>query len=112
MIAAQERAAIILQVRSGQLTVTQAARQLGISRQRYYELEQVALQAMIQALEPKPPGRPPSPKPDPAQIQLERQVTRLENELHTYQQRERLRAELKDIAESVMNAGCAKKNAR
>lgn len=111
MIAAKDRAAIILQVRSGQLTVTQAAQQLGISRQRYYELEQTALQAMIQALEPKTPGRPPAPKPSPDQTRLEHRVMHLEKELHAYQQREKIRAEIEQITESVLAAGSAKKNA-
>src|SRR5688572_8528387 len=111
MIAAKERAAIILQVRSGQLTVTQAAQQLGLSRQRYYELEQAALQAMIQALEPKAPGRPPDPRPSPEQMKLEQRVMHLEKELHAYQQREKIRAEIEQIAESVYAAGSAKKNA-
>ena len=111
MIAAKERAAIILQVRSGQLTVTQAAQQLGISRQRYYKLEQAALQAMVQTLEPKPPGRRPDPQPSPEQTKLEQRVIQLEKELHEYQQREKIRAEIEQITESVYAAGSAKKNA-
>ena len=40
---AKQRAAVILQVRSGQLTATAAAQTLGISRQQYYQWEQRAL---------------------------------------------------------------------
>ena len=56
---ARERAAIILQVRSGALTATEGAERLGISRKTYYEWEDRALQAMALALENHAPGRPP-----------------------------------------------------
>jgi DNA-binding XRE family transcriptional regulator len=40
---AQRRAEIIVQVQSGQLTATEAARQLGVSRKTYYQWERRAL---------------------------------------------------------------------
>ncbi len=48
----------IAQVQTGKLTVTEAARQLGISRKTYYQKEARALQAGLTALTPKAPGRP------------------------------------------------------
>ncbi len=53
----------ILQVRAGNLTVTEAARQLGLSRKTYYEKEARALRAMVSALTPEAPGRPSQAEP-------------------------------------------------
>jgi transposase len=111
MIGSQERAAFILQVRSGQLTAKQAARQLGISRQRYYQWERRALQAMLQALETKPQGRHPKPKADPVKVALQLQVRQLESRLHQYEQKEKLRAELKKLEEGRWSSS-GKKNPR
>lgn len=111
MIAAKTRAAIILQVRSGQRTATQAAQELGISRQRYYQWEKRALQAMLQALQDKPKGRRPQRKPDPLQQQLQKRVTHLENQLRAHEEKEKLRAALKKL-ESRPERGSAKKNAK
>ena len=48
----------ILQVRTGTLTATAAAQQLGVSRKTYYEWEARALSGMLAALTPSQPGRP------------------------------------------------------
>ena len=55
---AQRRAELILQVRSGQRTATDAAQALGISRQQYYEWEKRALAALLTALADQPTGAP------------------------------------------------------
>jgi hypothetical protein len=49
---AQRRALMILSVLSGQVTVTDAIEQAGISRGTYYKLEEKALKAMVSALLP------------------------------------------------------------
>ena len=77
---ARERAAVILQVRSGKLTATEGAERLGISRKTYYEWEDRALKAMAEALENQAPGRPPTP-PDPEKEELQREVTDLKKKL-------------------------------
>ena len=77
---ARERAAIILQVRSGALTATEGAERLGISRKTYYEWEDRALKAMALALENHSPGRPPVP-PDAEKEELQRKVLDLEKRL-------------------------------
>jgi hypothetical protein len=87
---ARLRAALILKVRSGQLTATAAAQALGISRQAYYQWESRALRAMVTALEEQPRGRPPSHS-DPNQQALERKVEQLQKELRLHEQREKLR---------------------
>lgn len=102
MSRSEQRAALILQVRAGQLTVEQAARQLGISRQRYYQLEHRALQAMLSALEDQPKGRPKG-ESDPEKETLQSRVEQLEEQVQLFQEREELR-------ELIMAAG--KKNAK
>ena len=87
---ATQRAEVIFQVRSGQMTATDAAQVLGISRQQYYQWEQRALQALLAALENQPPGRPKNPT-DPEKAALQRRVQQLEQELQAHQQREQLR---------------------
>jgi transposase len=57
---ARERALVILQVRSGALTVKEGAKLLGVSRKTYYEWEEKSLKAMALALENRPAGRPPA----------------------------------------------------
>ena len=87
---ARQRAELILQVRSGQLTATAAAQTLGISRQQYYQWEQRALQALLTALEDQPTGRPKTPT-DPEKEKLQRRVQQLEQQVQHQQQREQLR---------------------
>ncbi|MCH7229198.1 helix-turn-helix domain-containing protein [Haloferula sp. A504] len=78
---ARLRAEMILRVRAGQITPSEAARQLGISRKTYYEWEQKGLEAMLAGLTDGRPGRPPKPKPDPEIERLRRKVSDLENRL-------------------------------
>ena len=87
---ARQRAELILQVRSGQLTATAAAQTLGISRQQYYQWEQRALSALLSALEDQPTGRPKTPT-DPEKEKLQRRVQQLEQQVQHQQQREQLR---------------------
>jgi len=55
---ARKRAAVVFEVRSGQITAEEGARQLGVSRKTYYEWEGRALQAMTEAMEDRASGRP------------------------------------------------------
>lgn len=87
---ARQRAEVIFQVRSGQMTATEAAQVLGISRQQYYQWEQRALQALLAALENQPTGRPKAPT-DPEKAALQRRVQQLEQQVREHQQREQLR---------------------
>lgn len=96
MSRSQLRATLILQVRSGQLTAEQAARQLGISRQRYYTWEKRALQALLRAVEDQPKGRPKG-KTDPEKQTLQGRVKELEQQVQLFQEKEQLRQKLKAI---------------
>ena len=87
---ARQRAEVILQVRSGQRTATDAAQALGISRQQYYEWEKRALSALLTALEDQPTGRPKSPT-DPEKERLQRRVQQLEQQVQQHEEMEQLR---------------------
>jgi transposase len=103
---ARQRALLILQVQSGQLTATAAARQLGLSRKSYYQWENRALSALMESLETQPPGRPPKTA-DPEKEQLRQQVTQLQapvNELEQVLERRRIVQQLQ--------TSDAKKNSR
>jgi len=101
---ARERASIILQVRSGVLTVTEGAERLGISRKTYYEWEDRALEAMALALENHAPGRPPVPV-DVEKEELQRRVRDLEKKLYLAEKT----IEVKDLL-SAFDLHQAKKN--
>jgi hypothetical protein len=95
---ARQRAEVILQVRSGQMTATAAAQTLGISRQQYYQWEQRALQALLSALEDQPTGRPKTPT-DPEKEALQRRVQQLEQQVQHQEQKEQLRQLLNQWAQ-------------
>jgi transposase-like protein len=82
----QELLQRILQVRAGNLTVTEAARQLGLSRKTYYEKEARALQAMLAALTPETPGRPTKAEPTEAE-RLRSENDQLRQQLEVLEQR-------------------------
>jgi transposase len=98
MTPSQKRASLILQVRAGQLTAQEAARQLGISRQAYYQWENRALSALLAALEEQPKGRR-KRRRDPEKEQLHLRVKQLEEKLRLYEEKERLRTLVKQMEE-------------
>ena len=110
MTPSELRASLILQVRSGQMTAQQAARQLGISRQAFYKWERRALQALLHALEDQPPGRPKGTT-DPEKDQLQARVEQLERQVRLYEQRDHLRQLLKQM-ESRDGRDSTKKNSK
>jgi hypothetical protein len=77
---------LIMQVRGGMLSATDAAAQLGISRKTWYERESRAMTAMMEALEAKPPGRP-SSQGDPETQQLRSQISDLQQQVQILEQR-------------------------
>jgi len=109
---ARHRATLILQVRAGQITAQQAARQLGISRQRYYQWEKRALGALLGALEDQPRGRPRKVQ-DPEKHQLQVEVQQLQKQVHLYQEKEKLRQLIKAMEEPRSVRGSStKKNSK
>lgn len=75
---ARRRCLLILAVLSGEKPVSDAIAESGLSRNTYYQLEEKALDAMLAALGPTPPGRKPDRSAEIAT--LEAKVTRLEEE--------------------------------
>jgi transposase-like protein len=111
MTPSQRRASLILQVRAGQITAQEAARQLGISRQAYYKWEKRALLALLQSLEDQPKGRPPS-ETDPVKDQLQSRVKELEKQVRLYEERDQIRTLLKRMEEPDQPGSSTKKNSK
>jgi len=88
---ARRRAQIIVQVQSGQLTATEAARRLGVSRKTYYQWERRALQGMMEALQDKEAGRPSKPL-DPEKEGLQKRLEDLAERERIRQQTDRIRS--------------------
>jgi transposase len=109
MTPSEKRASLIVQVRAGQLTAQEAARQLGISRQAFYKWEKRGLEALLNALQDQPPGRPKG-MTDPQKDQLQSRVEELERTIRLYEQREQLRALLKQMEEPAQPGSSTKKN--
>ena len=100
---AKQRATLILQVQSGQLTASQAARQLGMSRKTYYQWEKRALQGLMQGLAPGHPGRP-TQRPSREVQQLRRKVQALEEKLHQTEKVARLRELVGELKQTKATA--------
>ena len=76
---ARQRAEVIMKVRCGLLTASQAARQLGVSRKTYYKWEERGLSALLGSLEDQPVGRPAQPV-DRHRQALEKQLVQAQRE--------------------------------
>jgi transposase len=111
MTPSQQRASLILQVRAGQITAQEAAQQLGISRQAFYKWERRALKALINALQDQPPGRPKAAS-DPEKEQLQNRVNELERKVRLYEERDQIRALLKQMEEPGPPGSSTKKNSK
>ena len=92
----RQRAELILKVRAGLLTATQAAQELGTSRKTYYKWEKRALEGMLEGLSERKPGRPPPPAVDVEKEDLRKKVEQLEEQVNAQQRLLRLRASLMD----------------
>jgi hypothetical protein len=80
---ARKAAAAVLHVIAGLKSPTEASQSIGVSINRYYQLEAKALSAMVMALEPLPRGRRTSPA---ALVErLEKENARLVREASRYQ---------------------------
>jgi transposase-like protein len=71
------RLAVILQVLSGEKSVSEAARELALSRNHFQSILHRSLAAMIEEISPKEPGRPAKPQ---ALGELQQRLKRLERE--------------------------------
>lgn len=105
-----KRLEVCILVGSGQLKVTEGARRLGISRNRFQSIYHSALGAMIEDLMPKPAGRPKKPESSTLAEEnerLRREVAELQKD-RAFQ--EEVITNLADIVKE--QAGMVKKSAR
>jgi hypothetical protein len=74
---------------AGRLTVPEACQQLGIGESRFHELRNQTLQATLEALEPRPLGRPAKPTSleQPEVDALQAELRRLQADLELAQLR-------------------------
>ena len=80
---ARQVAVAVLDALSGEVGVSEAAEQLGISLSRYYQLETKALEGMLRALEPRGKGPQKTPEREIKALRAEKQA--LEAELRRQQ---------------------------
>ena len=95
---AKRRLEIILRTLAGTCRVQQACAELGVSEARFHQLRQEALQAALDGLTPRPPGRPQAPPADPRVTELEQQTEALRLELVASQTREEIALVLPRLA--------------
>ncbi len=100
---ARLRAALIVQVQCGQITATEAAAQLGVSRKTYYEWEKRALQALVGSQMDRPGGRPATPQ-DPQTEALEQQNQDLRQQKAILEQTLAIRQQLAELARAKKNS--------
>jgi len=97
---ARKRAVLIMKVRSGAMSVEQAAKELGVSRKTYYAWEGRAFRAMMEAIETQPSGRP-AKSPDRAKASLEERVRQLEQALLVAEKRLELKEWMRPLGEDL-----------
>ncbi len=90
---ARQRAEMILKVRSGQISASEAARSLGISRKTYYKWEKRGLAAMLAGLCERNSGRSASPC-DGEKAALRKTMAAMQKDLKRRQQSEEIRNRL------------------
>jgi transposase-like protein len=108
-VRARELAGVIMQVRSGQISATEGARMLGISRKTYYQWENRALEGMMAQLEPLESGRPQTPV-NPEVEAMKKKIAELEKKLEVAEQTAEVRAILRGMEEVARKRDIKKKN--
>ena len=94
---AQLRASVIMRVQKGEITATEAARLLGVSRKTYYQWEKRGLTGLLSGVSEQEPGRPVQ-QIDPEKEALQRKVAELEAALNQAREVEAVRLVLLDMA--------------
>jgi hypothetical protein len=95
-------AACVLEVLAGVRTPAEAAGELSVSLPRYYQLEQRALQGLVQGCEPPPRGRVTSPASEVARLQRDNE--RLTRECQRQQALVRLARQAAGLAQPTSKA--------
>src|ERR1700677_1638199 len=94
---AQLRASVIMRVQKGEITATEGAQLLGVSRKTYYQWERRGLTGLLEGVSKQQPGRPPTTH-DPEKETLQQKVAELEAELNRAKEVEAVRLVLLDMA--------------
>ena len=76
---------VILETLRGQMTIPVACQALGVCESRFHALRQDWLQASLELLEPRRPGRPPKPAAEPQPVELAQANAELQRQLHQTQ---------------------------
>lgn len=105
---AEERARIILEVRSGRMTAEEGAKALSVSRKTFYRWEKKGLKGLLGALSNGTSGRPAEPV-DEEKEALKKEVARLKQELCVARETLHVRRVL-DAYEQQRNKEALKKN--
>ena len=92
---AQQRLQVILAHLARQITATQAAESLGVSRKTFYEWLDRAQSAMLSALQDRPTGRPLKPV-DPQKEALQTELERMEKERRVLEGRLRIQQAVRE----------------
>ena len=104
----RERTSVIMKIQAGLLTATEGAKQLGISRKTYYELEAKALSGMMQAIEPGKTGRPKEPV-DPEKQAMAEEIKTLRQKVALNQMKLNIRDLFKELNGSQAKTPTVKK---
>ena len=108
---AQLRASVIMRVQKGEITATEAARLLGVSRKTYNQWEKRGLTGLLSGVSEQEPGRP-SPQIDPEKEKLQKKVAELEAALNQAKEVEAVRLVLLDMAKIRDRKERSKKNSK
>ena len=96
---ARKRAELIMKVRCGLMTASDAAAELGVSRKTYYKWEKRGLAALLDGVSNHQSGRPQKPQ---HQSVLEKQLAEVERQNQRLRQKIRLKELMIDLD---LNAG-------
>jgi transposase-like protein len=95
-----ERYRIVMEVLSGALTMSEGARQAGLSRNHFQTLVHRATAGIVEGLSPKEAGRPPMPQ---AERRLQLETLRLKKENERLLQRAHVSDRLLGVATSLLH---------
>jgi transposase len=87
----RQMAELVVQVRSGLLSASEAAKRLGVSRKTYYKRENRALSGLVEGLSERQAGRP-AKEVDKEKEELKRKIRDLEAEVKVLRQTMQIRA--------------------
>jgi len=101
---ALERIRLVIQVQSGQLTATESAGKMGVSRKTYYKWEKRCLRAMMEAVKEKDAGRP-SPEVDQEKEALKQENEEPKKDVLLLEQKLHIREVLKEATDEGLARG-------